>query len=312
MPKLDEKVKPGPKAVKDEAPEAKAVPAPQQQRLETIGLEDVDETLNALWYGEGGTGKTTAIASMANEGKVLYINSEAGLKRRPLLEHGVDIENIQIFPNPKSKNEADRELTFDRLEQLYWQLKEDLEEDPNSWAGTCWDSVTEIVKKLLEQIVEYQLKKAARAGKDRDRFFIDRADYGVMTEQVRLLLRRFRDLPCHFAVTALERRDQDDDQKVSYGPAVTPALQSDLIGYVDVVVRTSVDGDGYWGQTRPAGKYRAKDRFGVLPPMMPTPSFKRVLSYINDEIDESSDPLMQAVEERRKEDAKAAAESAAS
>lgn len=292
MPKIGDKASSKPK---DEAP----VEVAAQQRLETVGLEEVDETLNGLWYGEGGTGKTTAVAAMANQGRVLFINSEAGLKRRPLIEHGVSIENIQLFPKPGER------LTFELLEDMYWQLKGDLEDDPTSWAGTVWDSLTEIHKVLLEQIVEYQLKKAERAGKSRDRFFIDRADYGVMTEQIRLLLRRFRDLPCHFAVTALERRDQDDDGRVAYGPAVTPALQSDVIGYVDVVIRTFTDPDGYWGLTRPQGKYRAKDRFGALPIEMVTPSFSRVLSYINDEIDEESDPAMQEANKRREEAAKA-------
>lgn len=289
MPKVAEKA--APQAAKQEA-----VAEIKQQRLATVGLEEIDETLNSLWYGPEGTGKSTAIATMANLGKVLLVNSEAGLKRRPLIEHGVNVENIQIFPPPGE------ELSFDLLEQMYWQLKDDLEEDPTSWAGTGWDSLTEIVKKLLEQIVAHQVKKAQRAGNDRDRFFIDRADYGVMTEQIRLLLRRYRDLPCHFAVTALERRDQDDDGKVQYGPAVTPGLQGDLVGYVDVVIRTDVVEFGgeaeFRGQTRRAGKYRAKDRFDALPFSMVDPTFERVLRYVNDELDEESDPIMVAARAR--------------
>lgn len=301
MPKVEDRKKAPEK--EEEAKAEVAAPAP----LQTAGLEDVDESLNGLWYGPEGTGKTTDVAHMAHEGRVLFINAEAGLKRRPLVEHGVPIENIRLFPDPRTGEQ----LTFDLVESMYWQMKSDLEDDPTSWAGTVWDSGTEIYKKLLDQIVEYQVNKAVRAGKDRDRFFIDRADYGVMSEQLRLLLRRFRDLPCHFAVTALERRDQDHDGKVVYGPAVTPALQSDLMGYVDVVIRTDVETNeatgeaDFRGQTRRAGKYRAKDRFKVLPFQMVDPSFTRVLKYVNDEIDEESDELQQAANARREEEAKA-------
>lgn len=300
MPKVADVKKAG--AAKEQAPEVAA--GPKKQRLETVGLEEIDETLNGLWYGEGGTTKTTSVATMANEGPVLFINSEAGLKRRPLLERDINIENIRIFPPPGE------ELTFENLEEMYWQMKEDLEENPESWAGTCWDSITEIHKKLLEQVVINAQRKAENRGQPRERFFIDRADYGIMTEQIRLLLRRFRDLPCHFAVTALERRDQDDDGKVQYGPAVTPALQSDLIGYVDVVIHTTMEPDGPWGLTRPVGKYRAKDRIGALPINLPEPTFARVLAYINDEITEDTDELLAAANERREEEAKATVEQA--
>lgn len=317
MPKLNEaggktaKKKTTVKKEKNEAPQKQAA-EPKQERLQVAGLDEIDETLNILYYGDGGTGKTTDVATMANSGLVLFINSEAGVKRRPLQERGVEISNIRLFPDPRSGEE----LSFELLEKMYWQMKEDLEADPKSWAGTCWDSITEIHKKLLEQIVASQVLKAERMGKERDRFFIDRADYGVMTEQIRLLLRRFRDLPCHFAVTALERRDQDDDQKVSYGPSVTPALQGDLIGYVDVVVRTDVVEIGehseFQGLTRKQGKYKAKDRFDVLPIRMVDPTFERILQYVNDEIDEESDPVMQEARERREAFSAEAAAAAAS
>lgn len=262
-----------------------------------VDLTDVTDTLSILYVGPQGSGKTTDLATMANLGPVIFINSESGLKRKALQRMGVKVENIRMFPRPG------QELTFDSLEDLFWSLASRLQDDPGFVVGTCWDSVTDIHKKLLDHVVARAYGKAVEQEKDRERFFIDRADYGVMTEQVRLLIKRFRDLPCHFGISALERREVDDDGKVVYQPAVTPALQNDLVGWVDVVAYTSVhevDGDEeYRGLFRPIGKYRGKDRYHALPRRLVDPTFERVLGYVNGDIELEDDPVMAAARERR-------------
>lgn len=259
-------------------------------------LADSRDPVNACYYGEGGTGKTSALAAMANQGPIVLVNAESGIKERPLKKLGVKTENIQIFPGP------DEELTFDGLEKLWVQMREDLHKDPDAWAGIGWDSITEIQKALLDNVVAKAVVKADRAGKERDPFFIALEDYGVVTEQIRSLVRRFRDLPCHFAVTALSRRMQDDDGSVTYQPAVTPALQNDLIGWVDMVCCTSVaqvDGeDEYRGLFRPHSKFRGKDRLGAMPKWLVDPSFDRILQYVEGELTSDTDPVMDAARER--------------
>lgn len=274
----------------------------------TATLADEEDVLNILYYGVGGTGKTTDVAHMANLGRILYVNAESGIKRRPLAKLGVKVENVVLLPGPN------RLLTFELLEDAFWRMKADLEEDPKAWTGVVWDSLTEIHKKLLDNVVAGAVQKAERLGRDRDRFFIDRSDWGDMTEQVRLLLRRFRDLPCHFAVTALERREQDDeDGKVAYVPAVNPALQADLQLFFDVVCHTTLkEKDGveeYHGMFRPVGKYKAaKDRLGALPRGLVDPNVERVLAYVTEDLDLDSDPVMQEALARRQREAAQAAE----
>lgn len=314
MPKLTsvkdpeaEPKKAEPKAKKTAEPK---VEAPPKERAARTTLAEAVEPVNGLWYGDNGTGKTTDLASMANLGKVLFVNAEAGIKAKPLKARGVNVDNIVLFPGP------DETLCFEALENLFWEIKADLEDDPLSWVGTCWDSITEIYKALLDEIVAHQVAKAERAGKSRDRFFVDRADYGVMTEQLRLLLRRFRDLPCHFAVAALERRELDDDGSVAYRPAVTPALQNDLMGMVDIICHTSVDivldDDEFRGLFRNQGKYRGKDRIGTLPVSLVDPTFDRVYAYINEDLEEGADPVMIEASERSKGVAEELKEKAAS
>lgn len=264
--------------------------------VSTAALDDLDEFVNICYYGTEGSGKTTDAMFAANGGRTLVINAEAGIKGRRLRQLGVATENIVIWPDPKTGET----ISFEGLERLFWEIKGDLLENPTAWYAIVWDSITEIHKALLDEVVAHQVAKAERAGKDRERFFIDRADYGTMTEQMRLLARRFRDLPCHFIITALERRDTDDDGKVAYGPAVTPALMTDIGGMVDLLLHCRVaeglDEDGeplelYMAYTRKGTKYRAKDRWSVTPRLMANPFFDRIVAYVNDELVSAEDPV---------------------
>jgi len=271
------------------------VSAPSASGIKTSSVADQREFINALYYGEGGTGKTTALATLANLGRVLYVDAESGIKRYPLERLGVNVANIE-------KLEFDDSLSFGELEDAFWTMKRDLEEDPESWAGVVWDSGTEIYHALLDSLVGKRVDKAERAAKSgrgvaevmSNRFFIDRDDYGVMSEQIRLLLRRFRDLPCHFGIAFLERRDQDDRTgTVRVGPAITPGLQSDVIGWHDIVCRTSFDSEAdlFLGTFRPEGVRQGKDRFGMLPAHMVDPSVERVVGYITGKIDPATDEV---------------------
>jgi hypothetical protein len=159
---------------------------------------------------------------------------------------------------------------------------------------------------FLDVVQARRVKRIQDRGVDVDPDFIDRADYGTMSKLFRDMLRKFRDLPCHFAITALERRDVDDDSgKVQYGPSVTPGLQTDLLGYVDFVIMTKAeDEDGpFRGLTRSNSRYRAKDRFDVLPKIMVDPTFLRVMDYVTGEMD-MDDPSTDPEQGRYKEKVK--------
>lgn len=268
-------------------------------------LSEASEPLNVLYYGDGGTGKTSHMAAMARLGRVLSVNAESGVKARALRKLGIPVQNIEVFPDP-ARGET---VSLRGLEDLYRRIASALIRDPQAYAGVFWDSITEIYKKLLEAVVARGVIQAARAGRERDPFFIERGDYGIMTEQVRSLMRKYRDLPCHFAVSALARREQDNDGAVVYQPAVTPALQGDMIGWMDMVCHTSVaivnDEEEYRGLFRPHGKYRGKDRLRAVPKWLIDPTFDRLLMYVDEELDVDSDPVMQAGRERQaKENAK--------
>lgn len=275
------------------------MPAPEPEEDASddwfVPLDDTIDFVNVCFYGKEGSGKTSNGARLANtsngmpkgKGKVLVVNAEGGLKKKALLKRGVDTDRLVLWPKPGNR------VTYKGLDEVFRRVKADLVKDPDSWNGVMFDSATDIHIELLDAVQAARVKKIIERGQEADPDFIDRADYGGMGKQFRDVLRKFRDLPCHFIVTALERRDVDKDTgKPSYGPAVTPALQSDLLGYVDFVIMCKAeDEDGpFRGLTRANSRYRAKDRFDVTPKIMVDPFMDRIFGYLTDDLDPETDP----------------------
>lgn len=284
--------------------------------LSAPSLSDQPQFVKAGWYGDVGTAKTSNLAALARLGKIVAIDSEAGLEHGPLEDLGIPTANIVPF----------RDITYDALDDLHWQIRSQLDSEPGSIIGVTIDSMTEIVAKLVEQTndaeVERQIRKLQRRGEDTSnlsKFRIELSSWGVVTEQVRRLIRRYRDLPCHVGWAALERRDVDqNDGSVSYGPRVNPGLQGDLVGYVGIVAHTWIDGTDpdtddelFVAHMRRTGKYVAKDRFHVTPKRMAVPSFDRMVQYVSGELTVENDPIQQAYHNVLRE-RRAAAEAARS
>jgi AAA domain len=285
--------------------------APDEQpstEIELVPLDDSTDHLSVMYYGVEGTGKSTDALQMTllpEPGIVVAINAEGGMKKGALTAMGVDTSRVLVYPKPGER------VTFDGLERLFFQLATRLGDDPDSVLGVIWDSSTDIVQELLDQVVEDVMatqqaildrNKGARSGniKLRDRFDNDRDDYRRMSNQVRSLLRKYRYLPCHFVVTALMRRDEDETTKrVTYGPAVTPALQADLLGYVDMVLHCQVadvaDASVYFATSKPTRTHRGKDRLHVLPTELVNPGFDRLTKYVTGELTDETDPDQKAL-----------------
>lgn len=255
----------------------------------TIGkkLSEQKVALSVLSYGPPGTGKTTGALTLADRGRVLLIDAEGGAKASALKTRGIKVSNVDVWPDSPDQ------LSFDAIEDVYLQVAASKE-----YAGVVIDSMTELARRLLEGVVGAAIAKAERLGKARDRWQTDLADYGIASQQMRLILRRFRDLNIHLVLTALERRDIDDDGKVSYGPAMGPSVAVDTMGLVDVVCYHSVEDIGdqtfYLGTTVPHNRRKAKDRLGALPARMVDPGAARMLEYVEGKLTKDKDPLQEA------------------
>jgi hypothetical protein len=252
-----------------------------------MNLADENEFARVCLYGRFGTGKTTAMAHAAHLGNVMYIDAEKRIKGGPLRRLGVPIERIEPF----------RTIEFEALEKLIWDVKGRLHDEPGSIAAVGLDGVDETTKLLVGEVVSDNAEKLiARAEKRGEEievnpYFVDRDMWGEMTEQFRRFLRHTKDLDCHLMFTSHERRVQDDDGTVSYGPAATPAVQADLMAYVDIVGHTYLDSDHYVARFAPGTKYEAKDTFGVLPKVMANPTMDRIVAYVREELTPETDEV---------------------
>jgi hypothetical protein len=291
-----------------------AVPPPDPTNVEPLreqlgALEEEDDWLSVGYYGFGGSGKTTDLCAMARRGPMLLVSAESGAKVKALQRQGIPTDNIHPWPDPKKGEE----ITFASFEQLYYRVKADLLRDPDSWFGIGFDSLSEIVRLLIidERTREYH--RLTARGKERKRYFTDRDDYGAVTAMVGEKLRQFRNLPCHFGFTALERRDDDG----FYGPSANPGIANDLPGFVDLLIhceRQTLDDGGdavYLGWTKEHDKYRAKDRYGWLPLILPDPQFDRLLAWVREDLTPASDDRLVEVRARRAAIANRSAETAA-
>lgn len=259
-------------------------------------LSEEDEPVNILYYGDGGSGKTTDIMHLAKQGRIWVANAESGIKARALVQFGIPLENIESFPG---ENE---ELTYEGLESEWRRIREELHKDPTSYLGVNWDSITEIQQAMKDVEVHRATQKAARRGMERDPFVVDQDNWRTINEQCRALIRKFRDLPCHFGASALQRREQDTSSKVVYMPSVTPGLQNDLIGWMDVICHTETmwigEDEVFMGLFRNDGLFRGKDRFKMVPKKLVNPTIDRVNAYINGELTVDTDEEMQDLRRR--------------
>jgi len=257
-------------------------------------FDELEDHLRVLYWGREGSGKTSDALTMANRGKVILINAEGGAKKVALRKRGINTENILVWPKPGTP------ITYEGIEDLYFTIKAELEDDPKAYEGVVFDSATDVVVGMVDAVSDDRVTKARSRGAVIDvfdSFFVDRSDYGTMAKMFRRVARRFRDLPCHVVFTALERRDVDEDtSSVSYGPSVPPAVQTDLLGYVDIVINTKAadeDRDYFRGATKKASTFRAKDRLDMLPKVLVDPTMERILAYVNEDITEDDDPLQE-------------------
>lgn len=256
-------------------------PKPTQARLT---LADEKEAVRVLYYGDPGKTKTTSALAMARLGKVIAIDSEAGMKPGALRRQGIPIENIEPW----------RDIEYSMMLQLLWDVKDRIAKGEEI-VGIVWDSMTATLPIFIDALVKTAVRKAERSGQVREAWKTYQDDYGDMTNQVRELYRMMRDLPIHLAITAHVRKGKDEDGMVEIGPNVTPALQGDLFAFSDIVINMRAIQAGettlYTGVTVPTGRFKAKDRYGALPANMVTPTFDRIVGYVEDKIDLDNDTV---------------------
>ena len=237
--------------------------------------------IKMLVYGPPGVGKTTLAATADLHPltkKVLFINVEGGMLSVS------DMSRIGLKEAPDVTDMG----TFDNLDKIFWFLAK----GNHPYQTVCIDSLSELQMVNLESIVEKQVGATSRSGGKRESLDdIWQEDYGVSTQQIRRLIRKFRDLPMHVIFTCLDRTDMDKQKNVFVGPALTPKVATAAMGYMDIVAYmyadSATDEDGQTTYTRkllcqPYDRWIAKDRSpgGKLGMVIEDPSIPKIMNMI--------------------------------
>jgi len=258
-------------------------------------LDEAAEYLNVLYYGEPGCGKTTAAAGLARLGTVYLVDVESGAKPSALRKRGIPTSHIRPVPVE----------TYKDLDDFYWYLKQEIEDtEPGTVAGVVFDSISEIHDQLIRGQVDKRHDKAVRKASnprtgelltevEDNEFLVELGDRGIVTEQLRIIARRFRDLKCHTVFVALAKREVESEGQV-YLPQLPPKFGGNLRGFVDQVcflvkADGAEDDSGYLGVFRDTGRYKGKDRLDATPPVMANPSMDRLISLTFGDLDLSRD-----------------------
>lgn len=222
--------------------------------------------LKILVYGYPGVGKTV-FASTANDDPrtkpALFIDFEGGT----LSIADKDIDVVRV-------------TEFKQFNEIYEFLR-----TQNHYKTVILDSITEIQKLNMLGLMAEAVK--LNPNKDPDRPLID--DWGKSTEQMRKLIRHFRDLPMHVIITALAQEVKDErDGSITVKPSLPGKLADeicgmlDIVGYLGVMERTV---EGQRVSTRqllvqPMSKFIAKDRSNKLGQFIENPTVPKMLDAI--------------------------------
>lgn len=299
--------------------EVRVVSIKNKLNQQTINVSTEDDYLKMLVYAQGGIGKTVLAATSSQlDGDTLFISAERGTKsirlkkwaERINLEkiHVVGMDNFIDFNDyyeflydhvemvkqyDRYRKSGDNTNASKILESIWKQQSDEVRkkgEMPRIYRTVVIDSLTEVQRRSLDRIVDTRTGQVNPGSITRGvKFESNRTtlqDYGDNTQQMRKLVRAFRDLDMNVIFTALESEIQDEmTGKVTVRPALTDKLWQDVNGYVDIVARMFTTTNKEKQTVRkiafqPYANYTAKDRTGALGMGMTDATVKQIVDKI--------------------------------
>lgn len=233
--------------------------------LEVRPVQERSSFFNLLIYGDSGTGKTT-LAGSADEvpamRPVIFIDIEGGTES---LRHTYpEVETVRV-------------TTWKEMQEVYNVLHD----GNHGYKTVVLDSLTEIQKFNMYNV----MNDLAQKRPDLDPDVPGMREWGKNLEQMRRMVRGFRDLEMHTIFTALNMTDKDQKTGItSMQPSLSGKLAKEVAAFLDVVCYYYVKqiGDGTDAEfkrlllTQKTDSQVAKDRTGRLPMIIEQPTMSEI------------------------------------
>lgn len=223
-------------------------------------------------YGGSGVGKTTFVASaceVPEMSPVLILNIENGTQSVKDIYPDIHVVDID---------------TFQQLQDAYDTLYDQMNRVEQTCAGyktVILDNLTEGQKKGMEHI--FRSENMRKQGINFTEFVMatfQNQGWNVSSEQMRKLIRAFRELPCYVIFVAWELDYAKDEKRSLWTPAFTRTLAGEAPGLVNDVYRYYFDREGVRTlQTSRTRDTVAKDRSRKLPTQIPNPTMPLLHQY---------------------------------
>ena len=246
------------------SPEHQAIIDKIQNKIYSVA--DRPRSIIMMVYGPPGVGKSRFAATSC---LVPECNRVLCAAIEPGDETYREFPDVQMYPVDY----------FNEMNNLHWYIR-----SMKSIRTVILDTTTELQKKSMDGILAENHKKNPTK---HDADVPQLADWGKNTEQMRKVLRAFRDLGINVIFVAHSEKDKDEATgAISIGPSFTPKLKIDACSYVDIIgyMYTKLEGDKTvrYMLTQPSGNITAKCRREVaIPRVIEDPTFPKLWDYLN-------------------------------
>ena len=225
--------------------------------MKKLFTSDAQSTyINAMVYGEPGTGKTrSALTLPGGPEKTVIIAAEPGLKT--LRGHKIEVWEIEGW--------NDFSAALDHLAA---------NKDKLGFENVFIDSLSEITKICADHILKERIDIYTARKTNTKTMFADQRtleDYGLAKGRIDRLCRGFRSLPYNVFFTCHAHRDKDEKTGIiKTMPLVSPSsLAEDLPGLFDHVILSKTDivdkEQKFWWEDYNSQSQMGKDRSGNIP-----------------------------------------------
>lgn len=235
-------------------------------KIRRTGASDYGKYIKALIFGDPGAGKTLISSTFPNP---LYASAEGGLM-------SIADRNIPY---------VDIRSTDDLL-----AIKNSVDQDPEMREEILGFPVDTIVVDTIDEIQKIMIAERLKATRHSA---MELQDWGWLSEQMRAMIRGFRNIPIHVVFTChLKEVNDGETGRVSYKPELQGSISDGIAGYVDLslLIQSSLENELVDGKLRkvekrvlvtaPNLKYPfLKDRSGKLDMEIPvtfTDDFDRI------------------------------------